>query len=457
MSPHGDLGRVVNELELAGHGLEVVAYANTFDLELEESVVDTLDGGVTVDGGELLVGGVVWRSNIVRQEHGVGIGVEETNDIAALNIKGGLLLGQVGSREDDPLVIGVVVRVSGNLLSLGRDSTVFITEWVSGSVGVEIGFGILVAEGDFVVIVDVDAGKGHQVIGQGLLESRGHEIVTGSASVEDGKVDLEPEKVKAERNNDQSDSSGQEVVTELLDCESGVNVKETPEIDSDSGSNSNEGEGTDVFGGDDTGQGDTGEEKPLPPFSGERGVSHLVESDISEDGAGHGEDQGGIEQDQSGLANVGVIEENEAGSEKGGRNGVSALPHGEIDDRDSEGTKEGRHRAEGDIGDPVINVGVSDVIELEVAVKADEPAHEGEQELSEWRMDIEEVCPLEVERCELSKMNFIKHDFIRMIQLVESCEECKSGDNAKGDEMTNVDLLLLRGSRGSSICGDGPG
>lgn len=89
-------------------------------------------------------------------------------------------------------------------------------------------------------------------------------------------------------------------------------------------------------------------------------------------------------------------EENETGSEKGGRNRVATLPHGKIDDRDSEGTEEGRHCAESDVRDLVVDVGITNVVELEVAIEADEPAHEGEKEFSERWMDIEEVGSLEV-------------------------------------------------------------
>lgn len=66
--PHGDFGRVVDELELAGHGFEILLALGVFDLELEECVVVSFSVGVLDRyGGELLVGGVVWRGHIVTQ------------------------------------------------------------------------------------------------------------------------------------------------------------------------------------------------------------------------------------------------------------------------------------------------------------------------------------------------------------------------------------------------------
>lgn len=77
---------------------------------------------------------------------------------------------------------------------------------------------------------------------------------------------------------------------------------------------------------------------------------------------------------------------------------IPTLPHGQEYHRNSEGTHERRHSSEGYIRDLVIDVRVANVVKLEVAIISNEPAHEGEQKFSEWRMDIEKVCSLQVLR-----------------------------------------------------------
>lgn len=75
---------------------------------------------------------------------------------------------------------------------------------------------------------------------------------------------------------------------------------------------------------------------------------------------------------------------------------IPAFPHGQKHYRNGEGTHECRHSSKGHVWDLVIDIRVANVVKLEVAIISNEPAHEGEQELSEWRMDIEKVCPLQV-------------------------------------------------------------
>lgn len=62
--------------------------------------------------------------------------------------------------------------------------------------GVQKRLGVLVAKLNGVVIVDLHAANSKMVIGQSLLERRRHEIITWSTTVEDSKMDLEPEEVE---------------------------------------------------------------------------------------------------------------------------------------------------------------------------------------------------------------------------------------------------------------------
>lgn len=93
---------------------------------------------------------------------------------------------------------------------------------------------------------------------------------------------------------------------------------------------------------------------------------------------------------------MGVVEENQTSRDNTGRDAVAGLPHDHVSDGDGEGAKKSGHRPEGYIGDLVRDVRVANVIEVEVAVITDQPAHKSKEELAEGRMDIEEICVLEV-------------------------------------------------------------
>jgi hypothetical protein len=92
----------------------------------------------------------------------------------------------------------------------------------------------------------------------------------------------------------------------------------------------------------------------------------------------------------------GITEKHKNGSGNGSRQAVATLLHGKEHHRHGHSSKHCGHRAERNIRNAIRNVRVSDVLKLEVTIVANEPAHEGEQELSERRVDIEEVSSLQV-------------------------------------------------------------
>lgn len=167
--------------------------------------------------------------------------------------------------------------------------------------------GVLVAKLNCVVEVDLHTANSKMVVGQSLLERRRHEIITRSAAIEDGEMDLEPEEVEEERHNNQTDCASNKVLGKLLHGQSIAVVEQVPEINRNSSSDSHKGKDTDVFSGDGARKRKTGKEEPLPPFTRERSFAELGESDVTEEGAGHGKDQGGIEEDQASLADVGIV------------------------------------------------------------------------------------------------------------------------------------------------------
>jgi len=80
----------------------------------------------------------------VGQKDGVGDLVAQTNNIADLDTLAGLRCHGSG-RENLPVVVGVVVGVSSDLLSLRGDTAIVVSQRVAVYVTVEVDFGLLVA------------------------------------------------------------------------------------------------------------------------------------------------------------------------------------------------------------------------------------------------------------------------------------------------------------------------
>lgn len=100
-------------------------------------------------------------------------------------------------------------------------------------------------------------------------------------------------------------------------------------------------------------------------------MTELVEADVTPDRESHEQDESGIEEDESGLANVGVVEEDETGSQNTGGQRVARLPHDHEDDRDGQGAHRGRHCAVCHVGHLVCDVRVANVLEQELAIVTD--------------------------------------------------------------------------------------
>lgn len=67
--------------------------------------------------------------------------------------------------ENDPVVVGVVEGVAGDLLTLRGYTSVVVSEGVSIWVGVKVGFCVFVHYGDGVVVVDISGLTCHWIVG----------------------------------------------------------------------------------------------------------------------------------------------------------------------------------------------------------------------------------------------------------------------------------------------------
>ena len=269
MSPHGHLCRYVDELEMRGKCLELLAGLAIVDSDFEQCVVEPVAICLFKwDCGELLVRWVVWRSNIVRQEPGVSDEMPQANDVIILDMVSEAL--ELLSWNDLPEVVRVVVWVASDLLTLGGNTTVLISQWILVDVRVEVHLSVLVAHRDRIKVVDANGLLCHQVVGKSLLELWSHEIVAWARSREDGKVDLEPEQVHKERNHDQTNDACREVLAKFRQTQGtpfAVDVQQVPQVDQDWHANREEGEGSHVLGADNAAHADTTQEQPLPPLS----------------------------------------------------------------------------------------------------------------------------------------------------------------------------------------------
>jgi hypothetical protein len=444
VSPHSDLARVVDELEVTSNRLEVLVLLAVLEANLKEGLLLALaESFFRCNSCELLVGGVVRRRNIVREKDLVSTNVAKTDQIVVLDDTARRLV--VVRRPDLPVVVGVVVRVAGDLLALARNTAVVISEGVTVLMTVEVGLGLLVSNSDAVVVLDIDRVGQHDVVAEGLLEFGCHEVVTRTGSVENSEVNLEPEEVEQERHDDQAKGTGSKVLAELLHTDStagSVDVEKIPEIDNDSTTNGNESKDTDVLDRNIARKSEAGKDKPLPPLAGEGLMSKLVPLDVEEKTASHGENQSSIQKDKSGLSNMGVVKEKKTGGKDTSRKTVARLPHDEVCNGHSQGAKGSGQSSESHVRDLVRDVGVTDVVEVEVAIVTDQPADKGEKKLAERRVDIEEVGSLEVVGGELSKVHLVEDNLVRVANTPESSHEGQDSDDGK----TNLVLGLALGS-----------
>jgi len=82
-------------------------------------------------GSELLVGGVAGGSDIVGYQERVGLSVEELDDIVMADNPSTTGLRECFGRNDDPVVVVILVGVTGDLLALTADSLVGVITWIT--------------------------------------------------------------------------------------------------------------------------------------------------------------------------------------------------------------------------------------------------------------------------------------------------------------------------------------
>lgn len=122
----------------------------------------------------------------------------------------------------------------------------------------------------------------------------------------------------------------------------------------------------------------------------------LVELDVGEQTAGHCQDKRSVQQNQARLTNVGIVEKDKTSSYNASGQAVARLPHDHIGDGDCQRTEDRWEGTESHEWNFVRNVGVPNVLEVEVPIVANQPSHKCEEKLSEGWVHVEEIGSLKV-------------------------------------------------------------
>jgi hypothetical protein len=220
----------MNELEVDRHGLEVRARLCTVGSDFKEGIVEAFTIGILVaDSGELLVGGVVRRGDIVGEKPSVGHDMAKTNNIPDVYTMSRLYSDGASGGHNLPQVVGVVVGISSDLLTLRGDTAVVVAKRIPVRVTVKIDLGVLVADVDGIVVVDADRLLCHDVVAERLLELGAHKVVARSRTGQDGKVDLEPEEVEHEGDDYQASNAGGQVLAEFRQTKGALSTVDVEE------------------------------------------------------------------------------------------------------------------------------------------------------------------------------------------------------------------------------------
>ncbi len=127
--PHSNSGGGVNQFKVSRKAFELLPSLGIFDLDFEQRIVVPLPVRVLEPYcREFLVRGIVRRGNIMRQEVRVRHEMPQFDKVTALYTLAGFCAGEVDDavRNDLPVIIGIIERVAGYLLSLAGNTSVIV-------------------------------------------------------------------------------------------------------------------------------------------------------------------------------------------------------------------------------------------------------------------------------------------------------------------------------------------
>lgn len=90
----------------------------------------------------------------MRKQKGLGVDVLQLNDVVVSDDPATTRFGDFLGRDDLPVVVCVIVGITGDLLALRTDTAVIISQGVSFIVRVKVLLRVLVTYGDSIVVSD---------------------------------------------------------------------------------------------------------------------------------------------------------------------------------------------------------------------------------------------------------------------------------------------------------------
>lgn len=106
--------------------------------------------------------------------------MSQSNHFVILDFSAHLFI--IAGRHNLPEVVGIVMGVPGDLLTLTRNTAVVVTQGVMVGMTVQEGLGLFVLDRDGIVVLDIYRVGQHDVVTQCFLELRRHKVVTRTGS-----------------------------------------------------------------------------------------------------------------------------------------------------------------------------------------------------------------------------------------------------------------------------------
>ena len=129
------------QLEVVSLGGQYLSLITVNQAQVEQGLVVALHL-VLGQGSELLVGGISRGSDIVGYQKRVGLEVEKLNDVVMTDDPSTSGLRESLGRNDDPIVVFILMGVTSDLLALAADSLVSVIAGVTLRVRVQQVLGV---------------------------------------------------------------------------------------------------------------------------------------------------------------------------------------------------------------------------------------------------------------------------------------------------------------------------
>jgi len=127
---HVDSGHRMLQLEVVSLGGQDLTLVAINQAQMEQGLVVALHL-VLGQGGELLMSSVARGSDIMGHQERVSLNMEELDDIVMSDDPPTASLRESLGRNDHPVIVLILMRVTGDLLALTADSLVGVIPWIA--------------------------------------------------------------------------------------------------------------------------------------------------------------------------------------------------------------------------------------------------------------------------------------------------------------------------------------